>query len=167
MGRFIFICISSRCLLPCLECLDPSEQSDWDDTEDTMDNELLLLSKPWSGEGEGNWGDQGCWSLHLLLHPLASRRLLGYSFIIRTIVYRHISRWGGPWGIKLERLLGLQVYLGTSKSPSCYSIIWYGLGNGLSAFLYCHWVGVEVGQFSYPHSGSCEEECGIPSLVHL
>ena len=63
------ICIFSRCLLPCLECLDPSEQSDWDDIEDTMDNELLSLSKPWFGEGEGNWGDQGCWSLHLLLCP--------------------------------------------------------------------------------------------------
>ena len=34
-----------------------------------MDIELLSLSKPWSGEGEGNWGDQGHWSLHLLLCP--------------------------------------------------------------------------------------------------
>ena len=46
-----------------------SEQSNWDDIEDAMDNELLLLSKPQSGEGKGNWGDQGCWSLHLLLCP--------------------------------------------------------------------------------------------------
>ena len=51
------MCISSQCLLPHLEHLDLSEQSDWDDTEDTMDNELLSLLKPWSGEGEGNWGD--------------------------------------------------------------------------------------------------------------
>ena len=43
--------------LPHLECLDPSEWSDWDDIEDAVDNELLSLSKPWSGEGEGNLGD--------------------------------------------------------------------------------------------------------------
>ena len=61
--------VSSQCLLPCLEQLDPSEWSDWDDIEDTIDNELLSLSKPWSGEGEGNLSDQGCWSLHLLLCP--------------------------------------------------------------------------------------------------
>ena len=45
--------VSSQCLLPCLECLDLSEWSD----QDAVDIELLSLSKPWSGEGEGNWGD--------------------------------------------------------------------------------------------------------------
>ena len=45
---------SSWYCLPHLECLDSSEQSDLDDIEDIVDNELLLLSKPWSGEGEGN-----------------------------------------------------------------------------------------------------------------
>ena len=34
-----------------------------------MDTELLLFSKPWSGEGEENLGDRGYWSLHLLLCP--------------------------------------------------------------------------------------------------
>ena len=48
---------SSRCCLPHLECLDPSEQSDLDDIEDVVHNELLLLSKPWSREGEGNLCD--------------------------------------------------------------------------------------------------------------
>ena len=61
------MCVSSQCLLSHLEHLDPSEQSDWDDIEDTIDNELLSLLKPQSGEGEGNLGDQGHWSLHLLL----------------------------------------------------------------------------------------------------
>ena len=51
------MCVSSHCLQPCLECLDPSEWSDWDDIEDTIDNELLSLLKPRSGEGEGKWGD--------------------------------------------------------------------------------------------------------------
>ena len=46
-----------------------SEQSDWDDIEDAIDNELLSLSKPWLGEGEGNMGDQGHWSLNFLLCP--------------------------------------------------------------------------------------------------
>ena len=57
MGMFIFIHVSSQCLLPNLEHLDPSEQSDWDDIEDAMDIELLSLLNPWSGEGEGNLGD--------------------------------------------------------------------------------------------------------------
>ena len=51
------MCASSWCLLPCLECCDLSEQSDLDNIEDVVDNELLLLSKPWSGEGEGNLSD--------------------------------------------------------------------------------------------------------------
>ena len=55
----MLIHVSSRCLLPRLEHLDLSEQSDWDGTEDAVDNELLSLSKPWSGEGEGNQGDRG------------------------------------------------------------------------------------------------------------
>ena len=61
--------VSSWCLLSHLEHLDPSEQSDQDDIKDAIDNELLSLSKPWSGEGERNLGDRGHWSLHLLLCP--------------------------------------------------------------------------------------------------
>ena len=53
------MCASSLCHLPHLECLDPSEQSDLDDNEDVVNNKLLSLSKPQSGEGEGNLGDQG------------------------------------------------------------------------------------------------------------
>ena len=45
---------SSQCCLPCLECLDPSDQSDLDDIEEAVNNELQLLSNPWSGEGDGN-----------------------------------------------------------------------------------------------------------------
>ena len=45
---------SSQCCLPHLECLDPSDQSDLDDINDVVNNELLLLSKPQYGEGEGN-----------------------------------------------------------------------------------------------------------------
>ena len=60
--------VSSQCHLPHLECLDPSEWSDLDDIKDTVDNELLSLSKPQSGEGKGNLGDWGLWSLCLLLH---------------------------------------------------------------------------------------------------
>ena len=67
---------------------------------------------------------------------LGSRRPSGCLFIIRTIVYRHVSRWGGPWGDKLKRLLGLQIYMGTSRSPCFQSIIWYSLGNGHSDLLY-------------------------------
>ena len=48
---------SSQCHLPHLEHLDPSEWSDLDDMKDIVDNELLLLLNPQSGEGEGNRGD--------------------------------------------------------------------------------------------------------------
>ena len=61
------MCVSSWCHLPHLECLDSSEQSDLDDTEDVINNELLSLLKPWSGEGEGNLGNWGLRSLHHLL----------------------------------------------------------------------------------------------------
>ena len=49
--------VSSWCLPPHLEHLDPSEQSDQDDIEDAIDNELLSLLKPQSGEGERKQGD--------------------------------------------------------------------------------------------------------------
>ena len=62
------MCASSQCCLPNLECLDLSEWSDLDDIEDAIDNELLSLLKPQSGEGKGNLGDRGLWSLCLLLH---------------------------------------------------------------------------------------------------
>ena len=60
--------VSSWCCLPHLEHLDSSKWSDLDDTEDIIDNEPLSLLKPWSGEGKGNLGDWGLWSLHCLLH---------------------------------------------------------------------------------------------------
>ena len=61
------MCVSSQCCVPHLEHLDLPEWSDLDDIEDIVDNELLSLSKPWSGEGEGNLGNWGLWSLcHLL-----------------------------------------------------------------------------------------------------
>ena len=50
------MCVSSQCHLPHLEHLDPSKQSDLDDIKDVIDNELLSLSKPQSGEGEGSLG---------------------------------------------------------------------------------------------------------------
>ena len=84
---------------------------------------LLSLSKPWSGEGEGNQGDRGCWSLCLLLCPWPWEGGSGCLLVIRTVVYGHISRWGGPWGIKLKRLLGWWIYSGTSRSPCLHSII--------------------------------------------
>ena len=76
MGGFIFIRVSSQCHLPRLECLDPSEWSDLDDIEDVIDNKILSLLKPWSGEDEGNLGDLGLWSLLLLLcsQPLEDRQ---------------------------------------------------------------------------------------------
>ena len=48
---------SSQCHLPCLECLDSSDWSDLDDIKEVIDNELLSLLNPQSGEGEGNRGD--------------------------------------------------------------------------------------------------------------
>ena len=47
----------SQCHLPCLEHLDPSDQSDLDDFKDVVDNKLLSLLNPQSGEGEGYRSD--------------------------------------------------------------------------------------------------------------
>ena len=62
------MCASSWCCLLCLECLDLSEWSDLDNNEDVVDNKPLSLSKPQSGEDDGNLGDCGLQTLHLLLH---------------------------------------------------------------------------------------------------
>ena len=109
--------VSSWCLLSHLEHLDPSEWSDWDDIEDAIDNELLSLSKPQSGEGEGNLGDQGCWSLCLLLCTPASGRPLGCLLVIRTIVSGHIFWRGSPLGIKLKEAVGLADSPGDIQVP--------------------------------------------------
>ena len=61
--------VSYQCLLPHLECPEPSEQSDWDDMEDAIEIELLSLSNPRSGKGDGNLGDHSLCSLLLLLCP--------------------------------------------------------------------------------------------------
>ena len=45
---------SSQCHLPHWECQDPSDLSDLDDIKEAINNELLLLSNPQSGEGDGN-----------------------------------------------------------------------------------------------------------------
>ena len=68
--------VPSWCLLSHLECLDPPERSDWDDTEDAIDNELLSLSKPWSGEGEGNRGDWVA-GLFISYYALGLRKVVG------------------------------------------------------------------------------------------
>ena len=94
--------------------------------------------------------------------PLASGRLSGCSLVIRTVVSGHIFWMGISLGIQLKRLLGQWIRPGTSWSSHLYSIIWYILGNGPFALLYCHWVGGEVGQFSYPCPSSCEEEWWHP-----
>ena len=67
-GRFIFMWApSSQCCLPLWECWDPSDLSDLYDIKEAVDNELLSFLNPWSGEGEGTWGDGGLWSLWCLL----------------------------------------------------------------------------------------------------
>ena len=77
-----------------------------------------------------------------------------------VILYRGTSQT-----VKPEGLLGWQIYMWISWPPCLHLAIHYGLGNGLSTFLDCHGFGSEVGQFSNPHTCSCEKECGIPSLV--
>ena len=45
---------SSRCCLPHQECQDPSDLSDMDDIKESINNELLSLVNPQSGEGDGS-----------------------------------------------------------------------------------------------------------------
>ena len=88
-----------------------------------MDIELLSLLKPQSGEGEGNWGDRGHWSLHLLLCPWPVEGHWGAHSSSEPQCI--ITSPGGEalGGIKLKRLLGWQINLGTSWSSRFYSII--------------------------------------------
>ena len=50
------MCASSQHHIPHLEHLDLSDWSDLDDIEDIVDNKLLSLLNPQSGEGERNQG---------------------------------------------------------------------------------------------------------------
>ena len=59
--------LSSQCHLPCQECWDPSDLSDLDNIEEVINNELLSLPNPQSGDGDGNQGGGGLWSLLLLV----------------------------------------------------------------------------------------------------
>ena len=54
---------SSQCHLPLLWHQDLSDLSDQDDIKEAVDNELWWLLNQQSGEGEGNQGDGGLWSL--------------------------------------------------------------------------------------------------------
>ena len=54
--------------LPRLGHWDLFDLSDLDDIKEAVDDKLLLLSNPQSGEGEGNRGDGGLWPLQCLLH---------------------------------------------------------------------------------------------------
>ena len=65
---------SSQCHLPHWECWDPSHLSDMDDIDEAINNELLSLSNPQSGEGDGNQDSGSLWSIQCLLQswPLRS-----------------------------------------------------------------------------------------------
>ena len=52
--------------------------------EDAVEIELLSLSKPQSGEGDGNLSDCGLWSLLLLLQPRPWEGRLGVSLSLGT-----------------------------------------------------------------------------------
>ena len=156
-GGFIFMWGPfSQCCLPLLGCQDPFDLSDLDDIEEAIDNELWLLLNPWSGEGEGNWCDWGLWSPPTSIMFLAFWGLMRWQLMTGTTIPRHILQRGTSWGIKLEGLLGWQIHTGTSWSPCLNSTIWYGLSNGPSTSLDCHGVCGKVGQFSNPHTCSCE-----------
>ena len=132
-----------------------------------MDIELLSLSKPWSGEGEGNWGDQGHCSLHLLLHPWP---LEGHQGACSSSELQCINTSPGGEVLGVLNLKGCWAGRLTQgyPGPLAFTLLSnMALGNGPPAFLYCHWVSSEVGQFSYPCSYTGEEECSIPSLIHL
>ena len=64
---------------------------------------------------------------------------------------------GNFLGDQTGRVVGLaDSHMGMSWSPHLNSMVRYSLSNGLSAFLDCHWVCSKVGQFSNPHTCSCE-----------
>ena len=57
MGKLIFMWpLGFLRHLPWWGHWEPSDLSDCNDTAEAVNKELLLLSNPWSGEGEGDWG---------------------------------------------------------------------------------------------------------------
>ena len=78
MGKLIFMWAPvSLCHLPHQECCEPSDWSDWEDTEEAVNTELLSLSNPWSGMGEGGWGWNSLQSHHCWPWSLPLDNLLG------------------------------------------------------------------------------------------
>ena len=142
--------------------LDSSGQSDLDNTEDVIDNELLLLSKPWSRESEGNLGDWGLWSLHhlLCLQPLDG---LWGEGVAGTVISWYIP-WGNSLGGGTRRAGGpvashrdIQLPL-----PLLDYLIWLEQWPFYPHELSLGWQQCRL--ISHPHTCSCEEECSISSL---
>ena len=121
MGQFIFIRVSSQCLLPHLECPEPSEWSNQDDMEDAMEIELLSLSKLQSGKGDGNLGGCSLCSL-LLLHPQPWKGRQGVCLFLGT----SCADWS-PGGEALEELNLKGCWAGRLTS-GFHSMIRYSLG---------------------------------------
>ena len=126
---------SPWCHLPCWGCWDLSDLSHLDDIEEAVDIELWLLSNPQSGEGEGNWGDRGLWSLHCLLQsqPLVGRCGDDWwseppspeaSFMGGT------SQMVKPEGLLGWWMLGWWIHMWMPWAPSPHLAIHDGLGNG-------------------------------------
>ena len=102
---------SSWCHLPHLGHQDQSDLSHLDSIDEAIDNELLLLSNPQSGEGEGNWGDGGLWSLWCLLHSWPLRGWCGDGWQLEppSLEASFIGRPLRGSNLKVVGLVGLHV----------------------------------------------------------
>ena len=129
---------SSWCCLPHWEYWDPSDLSDLDDIEEAINNELLPLSNPQSGEGDGNPGNGGLWSLLCLLQSQPLGGPMWWWFMVRATIPRGILYRVTSWAVKPEGLLGQQIYMWMSWPPHLHLVICYSLGNGSLTFLDCH-----------------------------
>ena len=129
---------SSQCHLPDQECQDPSDLSDLDNIEEAIDNELLSLSTPQSGEGEGNWGDGHLWSLQHLLQswPLGGWYGDGWQWEPPS---PEASFMGRLLGGQTWRVVGLvDLHMGIlALLPLLGNLLW--LGQWLIYFLGLSW----------------------------
>ena len=95
-GKLIFMwALASPHHLPCWGCWEPSDLSDSDDIDEAVNTELLSLSNPQSGDGEGDWGGGSPWSL---LHWLQFQPLGGWwgDSWWSEVASPGISFWGEP-----------------------------------------------------------------------
>ena len=144
------MCSILLCCLPLQEHSDTSDLSDMDDINEAVDKELLLLSNPWSKEGDSNQCSGCLWSLWCLLWSWPLEGQCRGWLMVRAEIPRVVLPRGISWMVKSKWLLGQQVYTRMPWSPCLHPAVSYSLDNCPLTFMNCHGVSGKVGWFPNP-----------------